>query len=93
MERKIGRVFRAQVQVIENESAFFPKLKSKLGEGGQAKVFKATFHQKCVAMKYVPLDHIKDNFLFEPNTYGCHEYWHQEKLMTRSIQKFTQKTF
>ena len=44
-------------------------------------------------MKYVPLDHIKDNFLFEPNTYGCHEYWHQEKLMTRSVQKVTQKTF
>ena len=55
-----------------------PKLESQLGEGGQAKVFKATFHGKDVAMKYVPLDQVKDNYKYLWNSYGCHEFYEQE---------------
>ena len=51
-----------------------------LGEGGQAKVFKAKFHGKDVAMKFIPLDHAKDGYKYEIASYGCHEFYQQEKF-------------
>ena len=72
-------------EVMNNKSHFKPKLESKLGEGGQAKVFKAKFHCKFVAMKYVPLDHVKDGYEYDWSSYGCHEYFHQEKFIGFSI--------
>ena len=65
---------------MKNERNFKPKLESQLGEGGQAKVFKAKFHRKNVAMKYVPLDHVKDNYEYKIGSYGCHEFFEQEKV-------------
>ena len=59
---------------------FEPKLISKLGEGGQAKVFKAKFHGKDVAMKYIPLDKVKDGYKYESRDYGCDEFSYQEKF-------------
>ena len=55
-------------------------MESDLGEGGQAKVFKAKFHGKDVAMKYIPLDHVKDDYKYDGYEYGCHEFYWQEKL-------------
>ena len=55
-----------------------------MGAGGQAKVFKAKFHGKDVAMKYVPLDHVKDDYEFKFDSYGCHEFWNQEKFSIKS---------
>ena len=52
-----------------------------MGEGGQAKVFKAKFHDKYVAMKYVPLDHVKHIYKYTEICYGCHEFYEQEKLL------------
>ena len=51
-----------------------------MGEGGQAKVFKARFHRKEVAMKYVPLDHVRSNYAYRCDSYGCHEFDLQEKF-------------
>ena len=62
------------------ERNFKPKLVSKLGEGGQAKVFKATFHGKDVAMKYIPLDKVKNSYEYEYNSYGCAEFFDQDKF-------------
>ena len=62
------------------ESNFKPKLVSKLGEGGQAKVFKAEFHGKEVAMKYIPLDKVKDQYEHKSSSYGCEEFYDQEKF-------------
>ena len=53
---------------------------SQLGEGGQAKVFKGKFHGKDVAMKYIPLDKIKDGYEYNVLSYGCSEYTLQEKF-------------
>ena len=53
---------------------------SYLGEGGQAKVFKAKFHGKDVAMKYIPLDKIKDRYEYDISSYGCSEFRMQEKF-------------
>ena len=61
-------------------SNFKPKLISKLGEGGQAKVFKATFHGKDVAMKYIPLDKLQDCYEYDRDSYGCYEFYEQEKF-------------
>ena len=49
-----------------------------MGEGGQAKVFKAKFHGKDVAMKFIPLDIVKDNYEYKDYSYGCHEFIQQE---------------
>ena len=63
------------------ESNFKPKLESQLGEGGQAKVFKAKFHGQKVAMKYIPLDSIKSGYKYSYLTYGCHEVYQQGKVL------------
>ena len=65
---------------LTTKSNFKPKLISQLGEGGQAKVFKGEFHGKDVAMKYIPLDKVKDGYDYNKNTYGCSEYVLQEKF-------------
>ena len=52
----------------------------ELGEGGFAKVFKAKFHGQLVAMKYIPLDKVIENYEYKYDSYGCHEYNHQEKV-------------
>ena len=62
------------------KSNFKPNLISQLGEGGQAKVFKAKFHDNDVAMKYIPLDKVKDGYEYEEISYGCHEFYMQEKF-------------
>ena len=62
------------------ESNFKPKLISQLGEGGQAKVFKGKFHGKDVAMKYIPLDKVKDGYKYDIGSYGCSEFYLQEKF-------------
>ena len=54
---------------------------SKLGEGGQAKVFKGRFHGKDVAIKYIPLDKIKDEYEYDSASYGCNEFYLQEKFL------------
>ena len=53
---------------------------SNLGEGGQAKVFKAKFHGKDVAMKYIPLDKLKDGYKYKDDSYGCSEFFQQGKF-------------
>ena len=62
------------------KSNFKPKLISQLGEGGQAKGFKGEFHGKDVAMKYIPLDKVKDEYLYDWASYGCSEFYYQEKF-------------
>ena len=62
------------------KSNFKPKLISKLGEGGQAKVFKCNFHGNDVAMKYVPLNKFKDGYQYRDRSYGCDEFYFQEKF-------------
>ena len=62
------------------ESNFKPKLLEKMGEGGQAKVFKGNFHGKHVAMKYIPLDNCRDGYGYQRGSYGCSEFWQQEKF-------------
>ena len=62
------------------ESNFKPKLISQLGEGGQAKVFKGEFHGKDVAIKYIPLDKVKDGYKYTLVSYGCSEFNEQEKF-------------
>ena len=62
------------------ESGFKPNLVSTLGEGGQAKVFKGKFHGKDVAMKYIPLDKVKDGYEYDFESYGCSEFAAQEKF-------------
>ena len=52
-----------------------------LGEGGFAKVFKARFHGKIVAMKFIPLDKFKDGYEYKFGSYGFHEYYNQEKSL------------
>ena len=58
----------------------------ELGEGGFAKVFKAKFHGQLVAMKYIPLDKVKENYQYTPISYGCHEYCEQEKVCSSDVQ-------
>ena len=73
--------------MLTNESNFKPKLICKLGEGGQAKVFKAKFHGKYVAMKYIPLDEVKDGYEYQLTSYGCHEFQYQEKFSEPQLLK------
>ena len=49
-------------------------------EGSKAKVFKAKFHGKGVAMKYIPLDKVKDYYQYRASSYGCDEFYWQEKF-------------
>ena len=51
-----------------------------MGEGGQAKVFKGEFHGKDVAMKYIPLDKVKDGYKYKASSYGSSEFNEQEKF-------------
>ena len=74
------------------KSNFKPKLISQLGEGGQAKVFKAKFHGKYVAMKYVPLDHVKDSYKYEFHSYGCHEFRNQEQFYVHLYISYFEKS-
>ena len=66
------------------ESNFKPNLINQLGEGGQAKVFKAKFHDNDVAMKYIPLDRVKYGYEYKHTSYGCHEFDQQEKFCFKS---------
>ena len=59
-----------------------------MGEGGQAKVFKAKFHGKDVAMKFISLDHVKSNYRYECNSIGCHEFYGQEKLFIDLLRSY-----
>ena len=65
---------------MNEKRAFKPDLIEQLGEGGFAKVFKAKFHGREVAMKYIPLDKVKDGYKFDEKSYGVHEYLNQEKV-------------
>ena len=47
------------IDLLTVQSNFKPNLISVIGEGGQAKVFRATFHGQDVAIKYIPLDKVK----------------------------------
>lgn len=62
------------MRILKIESNFKPKLESQLGEGAQAKVFKAKFHGQDVAMKYIPLDSVKNGYDYSHLRYGCQEY-------------------
>ena len=62
-----------------------------LGEGGFAKVFKAKFHGKDVAMKYIPLDKVKNGYQYRKGSYGLHEYINQEQVCSRSIKEVKMK--
>ena len=66
--------------VLKVKSAFKPDLIEELGEGDFAKVFKAKFHGKHVAMKYIPLDKVKEDYQYRTKSYGFHEYYNQEKV-------------
>ena len=74
----VKQVFKLGFLTIK--SNFKPKLISLLGEGGQAKVFKAKFHGLQVAMKYIPLDKVKDGYKYTYDSYGCNELYSQEKF-------------
>ena len=54
------------------------RLKRKLGCGGQAAVYKAKFHGKRVAIKFIPTD--KETKRFDQQSYGCAEYVNQERF-------------
>ena len=71
---------RVQLVLVTSQSNFKPKLISQLGEGGQAKVFKGKFHGKDVAMKYIPLDKVKDVYEYKIESYGCNEIWCQKEF-------------
>ena len=81
---KIGMSIKCKVssksRFLTSESNFKPNLVSELGEGGQAKVFKAKFHGKDVAMKYIPLDKVKHGYKYDVSSYGCSEFHYQEKF-------------
>lgn len=68
------------IEVGTRKRAFKPDLIEPLGQGGFAKVFKAKFHGKICAMKYIPLDKVKDSYTFDVGSYGLHEYVSQEKF-------------
>ena len=70
--------YSLKIDLIIIISNFKPNLVSLLGEGGQAKVFKAKFHGKDVAMKYISLDKVKDSYKYDYRSYGCHEFYEQE---------------
>ena len=70
----------SKLVLLTYESNFKPTLVSGLGEGGQAKVFKAKFHGKDVAMKYIPLDQAKDVYKYDYESYGCNEFYYQEEF-------------
>ena len=78
VKNQIGHPAKSILLTIK--SNFKPNLVSPLGEGGQAKVFKAEFHGEDVAMKYIPLDKVKDNYEYKFTTYGCNELWSQEEF-------------
>ena len=63
---------------------------SQLGEGGQAKVFTAKFHGKEVAMKYIALDKVKNKYEYKTTSYGCNEFYVQEKFS--ELKQHTSKT-
>ena len=56
----------------------------ELGKGGFAKVFKAKFHGKIVAMKYISLDKVKNDYKYSEKSYGCHEYCNQDRVCSSS---------
>ena len=58
----------------------------ELGQGGFAKVFKAKFHGKIVAMKYIPLDRVKEDYKYEIESYGCHEYCNQDRVCSSLLK-------
>ena len=82
------------VGLLTLKSNFKPSLVSDLGKGGQAKVFKATFHGKDVAMKFIPLELFEKRkskkkpnqnegpkpYQYKDRSYGCHEFVEQEKF-------------
>ena len=69
-----------QVGVENKKSGFKPDLIEPIGQGGYAKVFKARFHGSFVAMKYIPLDKVKDEYAYKTVSYGLHEYFNQVKV-------------
>ena len=71
------------------KSTFKPDLIEPLGEGGFAKVFKAKFHGTIVAMKYIPLDKVKDGYEYSFDSYGLHEYNNQEKVYLSAFYNWT----
>ena len=70
-----------EVSLLTIKRFFKPRLISELGKGGQAKVFKARFHGKDVAMKYIPLDKVKHGYSYNWRSYGCNEFHWQEKFL------------
>ena len=71
------------------ERNFKPNLVSQLGEGAQAKVYKAKFHGKDVAMKYIPLDKVKYDYQYKWESYGCHEFFYQKEFSKKiACKKF-----
>ena len=65
------------------KSTFKPELIEQLGQGGFAKVFKARFNDDLVAMKYIPLDKVKDGYQYDISSYGVHEYYNQDTASQR----------
>ena len=76
-------MFETGIEILY--SAFKPDLIEELGQGGFAKVFKAKFHGKHVAMKFIPLDKVKHSYAYDDESYGLHEYVNQEKVCFRTI--------
>ena len=71
--------------MLKFQSAFKPDLVKPLGEGGFATVFKAKFHGKDVAMKYIPLDKVKKGYEYNTSSNGLHEYINQGKSLFKVI--------
>ena len=69
------------------KSRFKPDLIEPIGQGGFAKLFKAKFHGDFVAMKYIPLDKVKDGYEYDKNSYGFHEYQNQETARAITFEK------
>ena len=64
------------------KSYFKQNLISQLCEGGQPKVFRAKFHGKDVAIKFISFNKNKDGHN------GCHEFFEQEKFSELKLPKF-----
>ena len=87
--KQIGRlIFWPKSIRATIKSNFKPNLKQLIAEGGHSKIFKATFHGRNVAIKYVPLDKMRSSYTYERDSYGCHEFDNQERIQNERFGLF-----
>ena len=64
----------------QNIQGFPFELEEELGRGGYASVYRGTFHQGHAAFKFVPIK-CEQDYGYNLNSIGCHEYYKQETVM------------